>query len=234
MEDFFPILMGFLVVTAVLGSIVGSIVMDKRRTRRFEEVAAELQLQFFPDVTRLGSEMSGKFPLSHQLLSFKLASVGRGRRCRNMLFGDAGGMELAIFDYQYTTGSGKNSSTKRQSVMYMSKAGHNFPHFMLRPEWFLDKFGSMLGLQDINFKEHPQFSAAFVLQGQDEDAVRHMFTTDLMNYLMKHQSMTIEAYGDKMIFYRQNTRVSAAEVRAFMQDGFELFGKLVEAANNAQ
>ena len=231
MREWFPFIFIGL-ITFGIGSAIVSLLMDMRRRRHLSEFADELKLQFFPDLGRLKSTKPQDPPLKTQLASFQLASVGRAQRVRNVIFGDAGGTEIAIFDYQYTTGSGKNSKTRRQSVMYMCNQGQQFPQFLVRPEGFLDKIGGMLGFKDINFDDHPQFSAAFVLNGQDEAAVRKLFTPDLMNFFMQHRDMTIEAHGDKMVFYRSQKRVAPAKVRQFMQDGFEVFGKLAEAVQN--
>ena len=38
---------------------------------------------------------------------FKLFNVGRGRRMSNLIQGDSGEVKIAIFEYKYTTGSGK-------------------------------------------------------------------------------------------------------------------------------
>ena len=48
---------------------------------------------------------------------FKLFNVGRGRRMSNLIQGDSGEVKIAIFEYKYTTGSGKNSKTRHQSIV---------------------------------------------------------------------------------------------------------------------
>lgn len=231
MREWFPFLFIGL-ITFGLASAIVSLIMDRRRQRHLSEFADELKLQFFPEVGRLKSKSPVALPLKTQLASFRLASVGRAQRVRNVIFGDAGATELAIFDYQYTVGSGKSTKTKRQTVMYMCNQGQRFPSFLLRPEGFFDRLGSMLGFKDINFEEHPEFSSAFVLNGQDEAAIRKLFTPDLMDYFMQHRDMTLEAQDGKMIFYRSQKRVAPAKVRQFMEDGFDVFGKLAEAVQH--
>ena len=55
-------------------------------------------------------------PWSSELSHLPLLSRGRARRLVNLIQGETDEAELAIFDYRYTVGSGKNSQTHRQSV----------------------------------------------------------------------------------------------------------------------
>jgi len=55
------------------------------------------------------------------------------------------------------------------------------PTFSLRPESFFHKIGAAIGMQDIDFEEHADFSDNFVLTGDDEQLVRQFFDNGLLN-----------------------------------------------------
>ncbi len=233
MEDYGWIVIIVGVIVLVIGGIIFAVVAEKKRREQISKVAEELSLQFFEGKTSMFGGSGDAAPLQAQMASFKLFSQGRGRHIRNMIYGDAAGTELAIFDYQYTTGSGKHSHTWRQSVMYMKGSDVMLPQFIARPENFFDKVGSVLGFKDIDFDEHPEFSKAFKLVGNNETAIRQLFTAELMDFFMQHRDMTIEAAGNQMVYYRPQRRVKPPEIKDFMQDGFAAFSQLKDAAAQA-
>src|SRR5258707_8535392 len=63
---------------------------------------------------------------------FTLFTQGHSKHIKNMMYGEARGTKAAVFDYIYTTGSGKNSATFYQSVVYLEPASLNLPYFSLR------------------------------------------------------------------------------------------------------
>ena len=113
----------------------------------------------------------------------RLFSQGRSKRISNLIHGDTDEVALGIFDYRYTTGSGKNSHTYRQTVVCFRSPTSNLPQFALKPQSFLHAVGKLFGYQDIDFQSHPKFSKAFILRGTSETAVRKLFTADLLSFL---------------------------------------------------
>ena len=89
----------------------------KKRTEQFALISAELKLNFFP---------KGSSSLLERLKPFHLFSQGWSRKIKNLMEGEANKVELAIFDYQYTTGGGKHSQTNRQSILFF--AHRNFTY----------------------------------------------------------------------------------------------------------
>ncbi len=69
----------------------------------------------------------------------------------------------------------------------------------------------------------------------DEAAIRQFFHADLLSFLETQPKICVEGGGDQLIFYRQSKRISAEEVRAFMQEGFEIYtafrGELPQASD---
>ena len=160
-----------ILVFGAIGLLIGggiwySVYAAKKRREAMLEAAESMGLTFFPD---------GDPSLLNQLSAFKLFNQGRGRKMKNLIQGDSGEVNIAIFDYQYTTGSGKHSQTHVQSVVALQSSELVCPDFTMRPEGMFDKIGGMMGFQDIDFDTHPDFSRMFVLKAPDEQAVRDFF-----------------------------------------------------------
>ena len=192
----------------------------KKRTEQFALISAELKLNFFP---------KGSTSLFERLKPFYLFSKGRSRKIKNLMEGEANKVELAIFDYQYTTHGGEHPQTHRQSLLFIRSPKLNLPDFSLRPENVFHKIGSAFGDKDIDFETHPIFSKSYLLRGDNEAAIRGLFNNKLLNFIQSQQKISIEGSGDQLIFYRNKNRVKPEEVESFMEEGFQVFGQFLRS-----
>ena len=192
----------------------------KKRTEQFALISAELKLNFFP---------KGSTSLFERLKPFYLFSKGRSRKIKNLMEGEANKVELAIFDYQYTTHGGQHPQTHRQSLLFIRSPKLNLPDFSLRPENVFHKIGSAFGDKDIDFETHPIFSKSYLLRGDNEAAIRGLFNNELLNFIQSQQKISIEGSGDQLIFYRNKNRVKPEEVESFMEEGFQVFGQFLRS-----
>ena len=220
MEVLFPFLMifGFLAFAGAM--LYWSHLSSKRRTEAFKEEAEQMGLQF---VDNPDGQIYEHFS------SFKLFNLGRARRMSNLVEGDSGDVKISIFDYRFTTGSGKNSSTHNQTIIALQSSQLSCPDFTMRPEGFFDKIGSVMGFQDLNFDSHPEFSKLFVLKGPDENAIRSFFTPTVLEFFENHPKDSLEARDDMMFFYRNRTRREPEELKDLLSQAYEAFGVLTEA-----
>ena len=216
----------FNIITIVfLIFLVGSLIlvflrMGKKRTEQFALISAELKLNFFP---------KGTTSLFERLKPFHLFSKGWSRKIKNLMEGEANKVELAIFDYQYTTHGGQHQQTHRQSLLFIRSPKLNLPDFSLRPENVFHKIGSAFGDKDIDFETHPIFSKSYLLRGENEAAIRGLFNNELLNFIQSQQKICIEGSGDQIIFYRHKSRVKPEEVEGFMEEGFQVFDQFLRS-----
>ncbi len=213
-----------LIITAVI-LVVGFLGfifwrMEKKRTEQFALISAKLKLNFFP---------KGSSSLFERLKTFHLFSKGRSRKIKNLMEGEANKVELAIFDYQYTTGGGEHSHTYRQSILFFRSPKLYLPGFSLRPENVFHKIGGAFGYKDIDFETHPIFSKSYLLRGDNEAAIRGLFNNKLLNFIQSQQKISIEGSGDQLIFYRNKNRVKPEEVESFMEEGFQVFDQFLRS-----
>ena len=186
----------------------------KKRTEGMQAAADELGLAFFPE---------GDRQLIDQLAQFQLFSQGRSKRIQNMIHGKTEDVDVGIFDYQYTTGSGKHSHTSTQSVICFQSSRLQLPDFVLRPENLFDRIGDVFGYRDIDFDTHPAFSRSFLLRGNNEPRIRRMFSRDVLEYFEAHLGVGAEGSGSRLIYYRAAKKVRPEEVRSLLEQGFQVY-----------
>lgn len=210
-EFVFPILViiGFLVAAGI--AIWIGMIYEKKRTEKIATVAEELGLLF-------SAEQNSA--LLNKLQIFAMFNKGRGRKMKNVMTAETESTSLAIFEYQYTTGSGKNSKTHQFTMAAMETPTLQLPQFTTRPEGFLDRIGSAMGFQDIDFDEHPEFSHAFVLQGENESAIREFFDTRMLDLFARNKGVHVDAHGS-MLTYRKKGRQKPESIPDFMAEAYE-------------
>ena len=124
-----------------------------------------------------------------------------------------------IFDYQYSVCSGRRSATYIQTVACVTIKDLNLPHFFIEPESFLDRLGEKLKKKDIVFEEYPDFSKNYVLQADDEQEIKKLFTLDIIAFFENSKkALTIEVLGDKIVIYYLKTEVLPNELGSFFAE----------------
>ena len=227
MNDFpiiLPIILGVVLLIAAIAYY--SWHTAKKRREGLQTLADELGFSFHP---------KGDTVLQGWFEGFHLFSQGRSRKIINVLRGKTADLDMAIFDYRYTTGGGKSQQTHTQTVLCFNSDALFVTPFVMRPETFWQRIGmSLLGGQDIDFDSHPDFSKKFLLRGDDEDAIRATFTPEILEHFEILPGISVEGDGNLLIYYRNGTIIATDKVRGFMEEGFDtltLFTKS-EAAQN--
>lgn len=210
--EIFPFI--FMLVIAV--AVIAGIVLQQRALQKRAE-----DVKQFAQTIGLTHYEKGDPSLLHELRSFKLFSKGRGQTITNMIRGDAEGVDLAMFDYQYTTGGGKNKQTHRQTVVFIRAEDLAAPEFALGPENLFHRIGSFLGMQDIDFAEYPQFSKMFLLRGPNEEAIRKFFTPARAAFFEQIPSLSVEAYKNQIVVFQEAHRPPPEKLQAMMNVAFE-------------
>ena len=217
MEKLIPFaIFGAIALIAVL-IVALAFYYEKRRTDALRRVADELALPFF---------LNGDPTLIDRLASLHLFSQGDSKVIKNMLHGETDDVALGIFDFQYSTGSGKSRNTVKQTVVSIDAATLGLPDFIVRPEHFFHKIGKVFGMKDINFDSHPRFSKMFLLQGSDEATIRAALREEILAWFEGKPEISAEGNGTHLIVYRAGKRTAPQEVRRLMEEAFSLFGLL--------
>lgn len=214
-----PQILPFVIVGGVIAVLVlvfaAIAALERRRLRRLRETADRLGLSF---------EEKADVVLTLPFASFPLFTVGHDRRATGLLSGlmSRTDRQMHIFDYRYTTGSGKNRSTHRQTVAAMRLGRNDLPQFAMRPEHFFDRIAATFGYEDIDIDLAPEFSRRWHLKGADPTAIRRCFDTRLVNALEHEAPICIEGGGEWLIVYRARQRVAPEALAEFIEKAREL------------
>ncbi len=157
---------------------------------------------------------------------FKLFNVGGRKKITNLLTKDLGLLNerINIFDYQYTVSSGKSSYTYRQTVFFMQSKKLAMPEILMKPETFFHKLGQWFGMQDINFEEFPVFSKNYLLQGEDEQRIRHLMgNRNVLRFFTTEKDWSLEGIGYFMIFYLNNKLILPNQIQLLYHKGMSLY-----------
>ncbi len=184
-----------------------------KRTRDLSVVACQLSFQFVPQ---------GHDKFHQSLEEFHLATLGVRQRLSNLMHGKIERTDVVVFDYEYVIPAGKNSRTVSQTVIWLQRRGTKRTEFALRPESFWNALGTWIGHGDINFESHPTFSHDYLLRGDDEGAVRELFTEDVLTFYEQHSALSTEGAGNKLLVYRSGVRLKPGDVGAFLKEALQL------------
>lgn len=211
--DFSDGLIIAVIVLIVAASFLYTHITEKRRREAMQQLAQSLGF-FFADKGR--PETSAK----HQV--FKLFSRGHGQKIRNEMWGIRNNLKLCLFGYFYTEGSGKNSRTYRQTVFSVEDAHLHLPAFELRPENALHRIEQFFGYQDIDFEGHPEFSKSYLLRGEDETRIQHLFSPRIIEFFEANKGLCVEGHGNSLIFYYLDERCEEQAFEPFIAKGESL------------
>ncbi len=218
-----------LIPIAIVGGVVAAIaiavsVAERKRRRALVEVAQQMQLQFHPDAVKT---------MDASLEKIELFTLGRGRTSSNRMTGRIADLEVMLFDYSYTTGSGKSTATHRQTVVAFRAPAADIPAFRVRREGLFDRIGQAMGMQDIDFAENVEFSRRFLVKAANESAVRAIFSDGLMNLLMRNDRLCFAGAGEWLCIYRAGKRMKPQDYAKFLEESFEIATAALDGASRA-
>jgi hypothetical protein len=159
-----------------------------------------------------------------QYADFKIFSLGHSRDVSYAVQRKHGRQTIHLANYKYTTGSGRNQTTNRQIVCIVEKEDHDIPHFFLRREVSIyDHLGKLFGKQDVNFEDDPEFSKAFVLQGENEEDTRKLFHAGTRQIFMEFAGSKLCVEGrDNILVAHYGKILPIAEAEKLMDDAMRM------------
>ncbi len=161
---------------AVPAGILGALfIAERRRTEALQQYTEQRGYRFERKRAGAEQELAEVFPI------FKR---GHGRNWGGTISGQVGGQPFTAFDYVYVTGGGHSNHRHRLAMILWETPGLTLPRFTLVPEGFWRRVAQRFGAQDFDFDGDEEFSRGYELQGDDEAAVRALFTPARRAYLV--------------------------------------------------
>ncbi len=165
------------------------------RRKMWQEIAAKYGLRY---------QQGDPFGFTEMLSDFAFMQRGHSRRVSNTLDGNVDGMKIAIFDYRYTTGSGKNKTTHRMSCLMVELPIYG-PHLYIRREDWFSTVASWIGMGDIEF-ESEEFNRRFKVTSNDKRFAYDICHTQMMEYLLANPEGNWEISHNRLLLYSSTWR----------------------------
>ena len=181
--------------------------ISPRGDEAYRRASATLGMRFFPRDDNIS-----------QLAPSRLLQRGANRGGRDILVGDRAGGEIVVFAYHYEISSDVGLTNYDQTVAAFRVPGRRLPQFSMRPKDFVDRIKALVGMQDIGFDSHPEFSTRYVLQGGDEGAIRTCFGSWILNLFALEEGWSVEGCGEWLILYRDDVQVSGEDLPRFIEE----------------
>jgi hypothetical protein len=213
----FTLFVLFVVVAIVV--VVFTSMAAKKRREALAKVAADNGLEFSPN---------DPFDLPNYLAGIDTFNQGSSRKAENVIHGQWRGRKVIAFDYQYTTGSGKNRHTHQLSAC-LQPVGVRVPGVVIRPETFLDKAAGFVGFEDIDF-ESDEFSREFFVKSDDRKFAYDICHPQMMSWLLANGRGWSVQLVDSSLVLTTGSRWSPEEFAAalyFSARFFELIPEFV-------
>lgn len=214
MENFVVV---FMVITGVVTLVVvGRINFDRQLQQRFQCRTAELR--------KLAGGLQWKFQEKEvgnaglRIAGCHMLAMGWNHEVINVMSGESDGVPVTVFDLSYVVPQGKSHRTIIQTVVELPRSIGKQPTFFLRPQrawWNRPLFESY---QDFNFESHPLFSDRYELCGPDEQAVRQLFSAEVMDFYGQQKPLWVECVNSRIVYYREGRELAPPEILRFVAE----------------
>ncbi|MEQ8358148.1 MAG: SulP family inorganic anion transporter [Cytophagales bacterium] len=143
----------------------------------------------------------------------------------NVIKGDIKGQEFQISDVAYAEGAMEASVDKRMTIMIQNLEAL-LPKFTLQREVAIDKVLTLAGLPDIDFKAFPGFSSKFLLQGNNEEAIRELFNKELIIFFEMHSIFHIECNGYQLLLFEKTNLAKPHDIEVMTEFVKQLWSRI--------
>ncbi len=202
----------FLIVPAALAlaAIFGlPRLLERRRQNAYAAFCLTRGYQYLPSRTNAEAqyaEVVGMF------------TTGGSHKWRDEISGMFNGRAFTAFEYQYATGAGRFRDVYTKAMIHWRVDRASLPQFTLVPA-NTDLFRIGRTAQDIDFPEDKAFSRAYVLSGQEQAAVRVLFTPGLRTALASVPGQYVAAQAQDVFWWRDRRLPGPDEFEAFLTEG---------------
>ena len=174
-----------------------------RRQRLLQELSNVLKWNYLPDTVSNHGDLEKFIYFKRKWINYSYNSLESKEK--NSL----------LFDLSYSEGA-FIAKEDLKSTFLQIRAPYKMPVFVLDKENLMSSFYGLSGLQDIDFKEHPDFSKRFFLSGEDKKSIRSFFTDDLIFFFESHPLYYIESKGDSLLIRGKERLASIQEIKQML------------------
>lgn len=212
----------FTFIGIAIAIMVAAFIRHKRRIKDFRSLAAKMGFTFKEEKNHI---------ITDYQMNFKIFDRGRSKKITAYMEATKNETTIAIFDYKFITGGGKNSTTHKNTFIIFQNASFAFPEFTLMQEHMGHKLlgalgesieKQLLGFNDIDFADSPEFSKQYLLGGKEPEKIKELFTPAVRETLEKNintkkSSMSVMAKRDTILFYMPQRKIKIKNIPAQIQ-----------------
>lgn len=136
---------------------------------------------------------------------FEIRPIERKANCIRGSFEDKG-VNWEIADVTFNEGAAFSAEVYHSTVMTL-RLPQVLPKFVMEKEGIFDKifdrFMAFSGYRDIDFELYTDFSKKVLLMGEDEQAIRDLFTPELIRFFENEQVQHIECNGEALLIFNK-------------------------------
>lgn len=198
---------------ALIGWIVYLfLVRDKIQDRQFESVASQLGLQYFAE---------GEPTILNELWHLRMFNQGHSRQVTDMCCGRVNGIDVAIFNYEYSTGGSDDRQVHTNSVICLQSWRLKLPVFELLTRGVQQK--AALGYYKIEIDRHTGFASRCVLRAPEEEPVVEYLSKKMLKGLASQSGVSIEANRGWLVLNRVGHPLRPQDVRILLRQGLKVY-----------
>lgn len=134
---------------------------------------------------------------------------------------------FSVFDLSFSEGAFITKEDLKATFL-LFKSPIKLPFFVLDKEDIRTTLYHWAGFSDINFKKHPDFSKRFYLSGNDNSAIRNLFTPELIYFFESHPVFHIESNGSDLLIKGKDRLSSIQEIKLMLSFAEELSAFLIK------
>lgn len=202
--------MVYLIVAAavIAGGWVVYQVSETRRNLELGNVARRLGLNYCFGLPAELKEVLPRF----RVVEKAMESGGEFQAGLSSITGAWRDRRIAFFDFEWVTlqhgrrrsWGGRSHPVRRihRRSAVAVELGVGLQPVLIRPERLVDKALALVGYDDIDFSQLPEFSRAFYVNSPDRVAARRLVTPALARFFLDHVRVTVDIVGPWMLLHR--------------------------------
>jgi hypothetical protein len=102
------------------------------------------------------------------------------------------------------------------------------PMFRMGNLSFFDSLQELFAPKDIRFDSHPEFSDHYLLTSDEEQVVRQLFSSEVLDYLEQHRDYKMEVNDHFILIFKEQRKLTVKEIQELEEFSLELLNLLAK------
>ena len=112
--------------------------------------------------------------------------------------------------------------THRLTLVLLTLEQAELVPFSVRGRGFFDKVAAKFGQKEISFEFSPEFAKKYLVKGDDEEAVRRLFSPSVMAVFEQQNNLSCEVVENRLLVFRPDRTVKPEDLRDFLDNAVQL------------